>query len=535
MPYLFLSCLLLALFNIHHWAHLPIYPDEITYQAFVSRAFFDDWHRTSFMTFCESSARMAIPFVFAPAAFLLSAYTWLDNMHVMRAVGIGFFLGTCLWAFLILRPYLLGGAGRAVRILVLLCAMAIWVGVLPSVTFMLRAEHFIFLAAICALALALRPEQEKQKAPFVLLLLLPLLYSFALYTHPKAAFIAPALVVSAFFAPRAQRPLFAIMAALICVITGVGAHMQSWQLLHCPESPALERLVNGFSINPLDSVRSPAEFFMAVSENITAHDWLGAIRKLAFMPSSDIGYLPPVDTARVDVMAANMLVFVSLAISFMTALGFFLYHAVLIFRRKDLPAHIVLLLLQVSVFAQILLNRQTTFYDIGFWVAFSVMVNVFSIVLFYANAPKDKTHNTLKVLTPLFAVHLVAAVASAVAMHNTIFQAYEKGFPEHRINLVNYDYNAAKENTLNALGACGLSTHMPQLVYDDFSYPFLKSSPHALAVTYLLLAAGDGGKARAWLDKNQSSGIVAACPLVEKLKKPDEKMGQAGPLCCLKF
>lgn len=532
MPFLLFLCFLLTLFNVHHWAYLPIYPDEITYQAFVSRAFFDDGQRTSFMAFCESSARIAIPHLFMPAAFLLGAYTWLDNMHVLRAVGIGFFLGSMVWAGFLLRPLL---QTNTTRIAIIFWATALWVGVLPSVTFMLRAEHFIFLAALCALALVIGQGKQTKKAPSILFVLLPLLYSAALYTHPKAAFIAPALLAAVFFVLKAKPVFMGLIGVLIVAITGFGAHIQAWQLLHCPESPKLEALVNGFSINPLDVVRNPSGFFQAFTQNILTHDWLGAAHKMAFAATSDIGYLPPVDITRLDVVVANVLVLLSLAITFATACGFFIYHGALIVRCQASAPQMVLWLLQASVFVQMLLNRQTTFYDMGFWAAFSILVVVFSIAYLPVKQANTNTHGLIKIFIPFAAIHFVAALASAVAMHGTIYQAYIKGFPQHRISLVNYNFTVAKENTLKALDACALNKKMPQLVYDDYSYPFLTSSPHASAVTYLLLAAGDGETARAWLDKVKSSGIIAACAHVEKLKKPDEKMGQVGPLCCLKF
>jgi hypothetical protein len=297
---------LVVLVNFYIWSWLPVYSDEISNRIIVARAFFENWQRITPFPACETSNHVPIPWIFYPAAFLSSGYSLIQDMRLWRVLGEAFFAVTFLLALGRFIPFVRQDKTGWTTMLALCLAMPFFVGVLPSITMMVRAEHIILLTiAFCCWAAA--RHEDKKYAPAWLILVF-LLYSTAIYAHPKIIFFLPAiLLITAGFAR--VRPVMAVVTlGLLLATTGYGIAINGWQLLHCPESPAFEARIRDSSLNPLDAVKSPGTFIHDFARHMLTRDYSKVTGALTLNAEYEFDYLPKINKAYTSRGIANVFI-----------------------------------------------------------------------------------------------------------------------------------------------------------------------------------------------------------------------------------
>jgi hypothetical protein len=129
-----------------------------------------------------------------------------------------------------------------------------------------------------------------------------LLLGVAIYSHPKALYLAPAVAVAAWsVSPKKYFSRYIYLSWLgLLVASGLGL---AKQYVTCPEVPELQAQVLRFNINPLTLFTSPTQFFSDVVAQNSGPRWGRFFSQALIKGEYDIQYLPGVAVTRVDRLA----------------------------------------------------------------------------------------------------------------------------------------------------------------------------------------------------------------------------------------
>lgn len=526
---------------LYAWSPQPIFTDEITYRAFASRFFFDAGIRQPLYPFCESAPCLAVPWPFYPAALVLSLLNFITDMRLYRLLGVGFFMATLLLTAHAMRRFFTKENTARLLPLSLLLGAALFVGLTPMSLVMLRVEYMVLLV----MAGCLWGMQRRGPRPlYVPLVVLMLLYSIAVYMHPRALFFAPALACAVIAFARLQRPAAIAGLMALAVISVVGAQMLPPLLLHCPENPIFADSLQHRTLNPTLIFTAP-DVFMNEALSMK-RDWLSFAKTLRFPDDSSAYRLfrPPQEMGS-GIKTINFFVTISLALNIVAALLFFLRNISAtaaaarnagpglfraLFSAETGGRPLVLALLQLGVIAQMLLSYpEFPFYDAGFWAAALALLNVASLIFM---AHENGTGRFGKwAMALLGAVHGSALIASLVLMYG--FHFWQNFTPDKDL-FISFRDPVTEQTVANTLKLCGLEETSPRLAYDEATYPFVQSSPFAFSALWLTLAADKDDNARAFLLRHKAS-VIARCALASRLEMPGHPLTKAGSLCCINY
>ena len=294
------------------WSGMPIYFDEMGSRFFITRAIFDDWHRVSPLGMCTDMRVTEIPYALYPAAFILSAYTFLQDMQLHRYISLLMYFIMLLFIGLAVARHLNRENYRPLGALMLMGLSAMFLGILPSTYLMLRPEHMLLiLMAFSCWVLGFRPG----KASLLLSTVLLVLFSVAVYYHPKAMYFVPAMA-AVLLTLNYGRPIAAMTAiAVLGVFSYYGLKLNAAQLLHCPEDPAIEAMLRGFNIDATGIFTSPIATLKSIYEHNADRGLSGLFKKIIFKTHYDgggsNGYLPLIDMTRFGIKTSNVFIMIS--------------------------------------------------------------------------------------------------------------------------------------------------------------------------------------------------------------------------------
>ena len=381
---LWLAFLAITAINFIYWSSQPIYIDENAYVVFLSRAFLDGWKRIGLYPACVSSDMLDIPYSFYPTAFIYSGYTFIKDTQWYRWIGEGLFASTVFLACVSTTKIILKGKAQRFTGLMPLAFSALFIGVLPLASVMVRPEGIILfvLAFTCWTVVG-----QRKNISYATLSVLLLLYSMAVYAHPKALYFFPAVAL-AILLPF-DRFRYANAAALLGVllITMQGESLQTQQFLKCPEIPAFQEALNRKSINPLNIFKEPIQFTESLAGAVTEKNWEGVVTNATFQGVHEGGgyrkvlrkYLPLWIQTQTYVQVTNSLITFSAIITLMLAIVMLMRNMRFILTLRNASKNInrssvlgsdnakgvvVVTAFYCAIFAMMLLDNEQYFYHI---------------------------------------------------------------------------------------------------------------------------------------------------------------------------
>ena len=299
---------LVGLAAIYLWRLMPIYPDEIGFRILTARALFDGFDHISLTQLCESTASLPIPWVFYPAALAFSLYSLVENMVHYRAIALAFI--TVSFIVLAYSLRILAATQRArggaiavdpdTRIL-LFCSLLLLctIGVMPAAYAIVRPENIIILTiCLVVLSLAIDPS-DRGPLRFLVSGAILLLYTMALYVHPKSLYLVPAIALALvrLFLGQSRIAIVGSLAVLAWTLFS-GYRMHTLQFLTCPEVESIEQASSMDNIAPLTLFSRPLSFLnQLIDNNLSFEPWRRFFSQPLFKNSYDVSYLPGVELA----------------------------------------------------------------------------------------------------------------------------------------------------------------------------------------------------------------------------------------------
>lgn len=391
----------------------PLYTDEITWKHLLARTLIEGGKVVSLGPQCPSSFTTPLPFVFYPAAlFYTLAFSQLGLLG-LKVSGIVIAAAWLLRGYLLLARTEAGRAG-ALRRLATLAAPQM-VGVVPLTLVMARSEPLMLhcIAGFVTFPLfAPIGSLQTRRRRVVALLGFFFLTSVFYYSHPKALFFTPLVIVSglATFSSR-TRPVFGALAVAGTLLSAFSGVRLAAAYTRCDEAPIVAGTLARYTLNPRLAISAPLTFLSKGLANLQVHA-TGVAQSMTLTAAPPGHWLPGVDvTPLVD--TANV---VTRVVLYGLQVGApLLVLASLLFVRDPRVRLRVLLAaaIELGLFGNAFTANHHAFYMSGFTVGVSVVVVWLTCsALAEARAPLRRRHAAL--LTAGGALLQIVALFSAV-------------------------------------------------------------------------------------------------------------------------
>lgn len=523
----------------HPWMNLPIYPDEINHRFLVSRADIDHWYRIGFLNPCLGNRSLEIPFLYMPAALVLTSYRLITSLELNRYLGIAFnSLPLALVYMLAITEsqglpergkHLAAGLAMATGLL-----LGVFVGIAPTGMVILRSEHLIVLYLCFTVGLLLRTSAPNESIArgttwFAVAFLL---FTLAAYSHPKTIYFSPLLLLLGFACFRRHGiPLgLSVGVSLIAVAQAVTL---GGQHLNCPEYPLANAYFHGFNLDPRELFTDPRAYLAQMYEwNIGGgRNWNTFLSKLNFNASSDNDFLPAIAELPYRLNLNIQMVWALNLFAGMLALVVLAYRSIKSIRSgmvASLTGDLGLLLIYIGVFAHLLHNRTQNWYDICFYHLLLLTVGIITCYRLLSSAWRIRIFS---LLSPIF---LAASAMTFIGASTEYSQAFKTGWDGNPGSVFNEIATARTEN-MNAIRNQCIGGERGWIAVDDLTYPVLQDLPMVTPLTYIGLALGGDRLATAnYLQAEKFKALVTRCSNSALDDIAGRKVG-ANSLCCVRL
>lgn len=249
---------------------VPVYGDEVATRIMRGMFFVNGWQFNSMLPQCSPDYLRPVPVSLLPAAMLYNFIYAASTPLGLRLTGLAIELGWLSATLLTIRSVF--HTSQRWRTAVIWLACIVGLGVLPLTLSMARGEQMLLLILTVVIGfpslLASRTELQRDGALIACAIVFCIVTSLFFYTHPKALFFFPVLLVSAWQCFWARRKL---LCAVVCVLVLVCV----WQSLQfilalttCPNAPEYRAIMSSIMM-PMDLLfKSPGLFVDTAMANI---------------------------------------------------------------------------------------------------------------------------------------------------------------------------------------------------------------------------------------------------------------------------
>jgi hypothetical protein len=484
---IYLASAALLVWCIANAFKFPIYSDETAYKLFLERFFINGGFKQSVTPYCNEGFLVRPPTALIPAAV---AWSLISNL------GIGFLsyrlIPILCWMSILTALFIHGRrhADQSFWPLMLLVTLG------PSLYGLVILRPEIVLLAIAALMYVVGSSLCKQKKAIPICLVsgfLTLLFSFAVYMHPKAVYLAPALIAVFIFGAqnlqsRGMRFTFLGIYTVSTIVIAVSAiHLHQLQYLTCAAYPSLTETMKGQAVNPLELLTDPVHFFMKCKEAFSAGLWEKTAQQLSYSSSYEVSFLPgSVINTYLSLRMIRFLIVGFLLLIFIMTLFKIVYQIAAQKCSGMRNEYVLLLLVSVGLIGPFFLNLTKHFYDVSLLVgAIAVMASLAWSLPFHRQY--KRLHPVCRMSSPyVFPCALILMGLFAADLNARVFTAgIDAGYEGPSISIHKIiDRKDIREKIDQAFLAHGIS-HEESLIVDDFTYDLVKTRPVLYPITYL--------------------------------------------------
>lgn len=518
---------------------VPIYADEVSTKMTQATVFLNDGRMLAAIPQCVPELTMRIPASWYPAAAIYQlVYRDLGPLMI-RVSGVIFAL---LWV-LVAALGMWRVVPRSLPYLPLLAgfAAALGLGVLPYTMVLSRSEQWFLLLLTYFLFFPL----VNQKGGGARLAFHALIFltctSLLFYTHPKAAFFSPFVIVSGWIAFRGRRWLQVLTAAfaIVCLIQSV---LAARELFSCENAPIIAAIFSKQTSSLSALAVRPIELLLELGDNLVSFPKM-VIDHAVFQANYQSFWLPSVPAADalgglvrlVNPLIAGCLLLV-------IVLGLILPPMAFVFARIRGTlgnVHLLTGTLWFSLVSHLAIYRTWNFYGgilaIGVWVLL-IALSLGSIP--WSRYWRRAGIGFLVVLCTVFMSSVIVLAASIMPRLMNDGDAGGYGVPGQPLSVPTFTYPEQRERIRRFASSCGLKGDgARRLVVDDltyFAFDGLREPMHLVYISESGMGPDiKGGDLVVFLNRMASPGVIAQCtflpPAVRQYAMED------GNLCCVKL
>lgn len=519
---------------------VPVYSDEVSTKLVQARFLDEGGRMLSLFPQCASGFILDTPLTWYPAALAFSVLYGGIQPVGLRLAGIAVVLAWIAvfasWVILTVpapRDRLRTMAGMA---------GILGLGVLPLTLVLARPEQWLLLVLTCFLMLVAAAGRvgawRRILGPAFLFAAFVLLTSLLNYTHPKALFFLPFVILAACCVFGRERKWLLALTAVFAILSAYQTYAFAQAVIRCEDAPILSGILSAQTTSLSLIATDPLGFLQAVIGNLAA-----APGKIAqhgvFQSAFQSAWLPPVPFAASSAFVQALNLGMTVVWYLTCLLGALLPPLVFLMapaQDRNGAARFLMPALWVGLVGHLGLYKEWNFYGGSLVIAIAGLLVVHSLgrIRHLPRLPGLTNVGLVPLLTLTLASTTVLGIQQAPRLLATARSADEA--PANQMYSVNaFAFPGARDRIRNLAEACGLpGDGATRLVVDDLAY-FAFSDLRQPLNLGMLWPGGWGadvaGKARNLLVGMQSEGIIGQCRLI-----PPEFRNQTlqeGNLCCV--
>ncbi|MDH5276137.1 MAG: hypothetical protein OEW88_06910 [Gammaproteobacteria bacterium] len=519
---------------------VPVYVDEIATKLVQARFLSEHGEMLSLFPQCASGFVLDTPLTWYPAALAFSLFYGGLQPVGLRLAGTALFLAwlalLAAWLFLTIPE-----PRRRLRAVAAMAAL-VGLGVLPLTMVLARPEQWVVLLLTCYLVLAAGGERAASRArvlgPAAVLAAFALLTSLLNYSHPKALFFLPFVLICAYYTFGRRRQWLIGLAAAFSLVSAYQTFEFAKAATRCEEAPILSGILSSQTTRVSLAIEDPVAFLGEAASNLASAPGEIAAHGV-FQSAYQSAWLPPVPFAASGTFVKT----INLGITGVWYLAFLLavlLPPVVFFLRPgqdpDRDRRLLFPALWIGLVGHLALYKEWNFYG-G-----APVVAIAGLLLVHGFGRIPEAPRLSRLANGALVAVLVLALAStgvlAAQLGPRLLRAARSGdvVPVNQeLSLNAFVYAGTRDQIRSLAEECGLpGDGATRLVVDDLSY-FAFTGLHQPMHLGFLQPSGFGadiaGRTRDFLSGMQSDGIIARCSLI-----PPEfryQTLQEGNLCCV--
>lgn len=516
---------------------VPIYADEVSTKMTQATVFLHDGRMLTAIPQCFPELTMGIPLSWYPAAAIYQ-FIYRDLGPLMiRVSGVILALLFVAISAVVLRRV----APRNLPYGPLLAGFVavLGLGVLPLTLVLSRSEQWFLILLTCFAFFPLLHEKGGRSRFVFQLLAFLVCTSLLFYTHPKAAFFTPFVVVSAWISFRGRRflQIITVVFVVVCLVQSV---LAARELYGCENAPIIAAAfstqtssLSAVMTDPLGLTLELGRNLLSFPDGIVTHSVFQATYQSYWLPSVAVG-----DELGGLVRAVNLMISGSLL--FVIALGLMLPPVAYVSaraRRVSGSLHLLGGALWVSLVVHLAIYRTWNFY--GGILVFGVLLILIALSLGAVPLSKRWRKAGAVAVVAVCLVFLSSAVvlgASVVPRLINAEVAHSFGLPGQPLSVPNFTYPIQREKIRSFASSCGLEgDRVRRLVVDDLTYFAFDGLREPMHLVYISeIGAGQDFKGIdliEYLKKMGSPGIIAQCTFMPPAVRLHST--EVNNLCCL--
>ena len=531
---LFLASLLLGIF-------VPLYTDEVATKILQARLFAEGGKIVTLFPQCGASFVVDTPLSWYPAAMIYAfLYSGLEPLGIrISGLAMAFaWVALSVWGVVKItsisqyRIYLFAAV-----------AVILGLGVLPFMLILARAEQWLILLITLYSLFPIISRRiifyESALNKWSLFFVFCLVTSLFFYSHPKAIFFFPLIIISAFYTFGKKYRLHLGLSIIFLVICISQSMLIAKTLTSCEDAPKLSAILSSQTLDFKLIKTSPVAFITTATENIINAP-NSITNYVLFSNNYQSGWLPAVDEGSL-----------TFAVRFVNDIS----QALLL---TCLWSALLLPLFFFCKFINSAKNRENFFLVLALWIGLVGHLAIFSTWNFYGAALILPLSILILVLVGadsfqlamqrlwakwVLIIALVLSLSSFYVLFNTVLPKLiliakaDKGLLLGQpLSVATFNFQSQRLRIRALATTCGIhgddSNH---LVIDDLTYFAFNRLHQPIHMIYLyeggfgLDVAGD--RIEPFLTKMASDGIIAQCTYLPQLYK--DKAVRDGNYCCV--
>jgi len=518
---------------------VPIYADEVSTKMTQATVFLNDGRMLTAIPQCLPELTMRIPASWYPAAAIYQL-TYHDLSPLMiRVSGVILALLFVFMAALGLKRVVPENLSYGPLLAGFVAVLGL--GVLPLTLVLSRSEQWFLLLLTYFVFFPLINKNRGMFFSGLHALVFVTCTSLLFYTHPKAAFFAPVVIVSGWISFRGCRwlQMFTLAFAIVCLAQSV---LAAKELFNCENAPIIAAAfskqtssLSALMVQPLGLVLELGGNLVTFPQKIIDHSVFQVAYQSFWLPSIPVGDARDGLVRLVNPLIAGCLLLV-------IALGLTIPPVAFVFARIQGTSgnvHFLAGTLWFSLVAHLAIYRTWNFYG-GILVIGTL---VLLITLSLGSVPWTKYWRragaaVLFLLCTIFVLSALVLASSVVPRLMNDGEGRDFGLPGQPLSVPTFTYAAQREKIRLFASACGLEGDgARRLVVDDLTYFAFDGLHEPMHLVYLSESGMGpdikGGDLIGFLNRMASPGVIAQCTFLPPAVR--QHAMEDGNLCCVKW